>query len=106
MEALASLPICSLGTLPNAMLADIAHHDALATGQSSEGMFFAARTFLQKVGITLGIMVFASLTNFGNSPGDDLGVRLSGPVGVVVRGWWRQRRWRAGCGRTAGRPSR
>ena len=39
-------------------------HDALRTGQSNEGMFFAARTFLQKIGMTLGIMTFASLTNF------------------------------------------
>ena len=29
-------------------------------------------------------MTFASLTNAGNSPGDDLGVRLSGPACVVV----------------------
>lgn len=36
------------------------------------------------MGITLGIMTFASLTNAGNSPGDDLGVRLSGPACVVV----------------------
>ena len=47
-------------------------------------MFFAARTFLQKIGVTLGILVFASLTNLGNSPGDDLGIRLSGPACVVV----------------------
>ena len=51
-------------------------------------MFFAARTFLQKVGMTLGIMTFASLTNFGNSAGtpfeSDLGVRLSGPACAVV----------------------
>ena len=70
--------------LPNAILADITVHDALHTGSSHEGMFFAARTFLQKIGSTLGAMLFASLTNFGRSPGDDLGVRLSGPSCVVV----------------------
>ena len=84
LPALISLPIAVLGMLPNACLADITVHDALRTGQSNEGMFFAARTFLQKIGVTLGIMTFASLTNFGNSPGDDLGVRLSGPACVVV----------------------
>jgi len=77
-------PICVLGMLPNAILADISVHDALVSGSSNEGMFFAARTFLQKIGVTLGILVFASLTNFGKSPGDDLGVRLSGPVCAVV----------------------
>ena len=72
------------GILPNACLADIVVHDALRSGKSNEGMFFAARTFLQKIGTTLGIMTFASLTNFGNSPAvpfeSHLGVRLSGPA--------------------------
>ena len=41
-----------------------------------------------QVGMTLGIMTFASLTNFGNSAGtpfvSDLGVRLSGPACACV----------------------
>ena len=82
--AVISVPLSALGMLPNACLADIVVHDALSSGQSNEGMFFAARTFLQKIGTTLGIMTFASLTNAGNSAGvafqDDLGVRLSGPA--------------------------
>lgn len=86
--AVISVPLSALGMLPNACLADIVVHDALKTGQSNEGMFFAARTFLQKIGMTLGIMTFASLTNFGNSSGvpfrDDLGVRLSGPACACV----------------------
>ena len=77
-------PICVLGMLPNAILADITVHDSLVSGMSNEGMYFAARTFLQKIGVTMGIFLFASLTNFGNSPGDDLGVRLSGPACVIV----------------------
>ena len=46
-------------------------------------MYFAARTLLQKLGVSVGIMVFASLTNFGKDVGDDLGVRVSGLVGVA-----------------------
>ena len=38
--------------------------------------------------MTLGVMTFASLTNFGNAHGepfvDDLGVRLSGPACTVI----------------------
>ena len=86
--AVISVPLSVLWMLPNACLADIVVHDALRTGQSNEGMFFAARTFLQKIGMTLGIMTFASLTNFGNASGvaweDDLGVRLSGPACAVI----------------------
>ena len=86
--AFLSVPLSAMGMLPNACLADIVVHDALRTGQSTEGMFFGARTFLQKIGTTLGIMTFASLTNLGNSPGapfeTDLGVRLSGPACALV----------------------
>ena len=52
--------------------------------QSLEGMYFAARAFIDKLGVTLGILVFASLTNFGKDPGDDLGIRLSGVAGGIT----------------------
>lgn len=80
----AAVPMAFLGILPNAVLADIAEHDAQTTGVRQEGMFFAARTFLQKLGVTAGVMIFAALTTFGKDPGDDLGVRLSGPVGMAL----------------------
>jgi len=80
----ASAPMAFLGILPNAILADIAEHDGQKSGQRLEGMFFAARTFLQKMGVTTGILIFAALTTFGKDPGDDLGIRLSGPVGFAL----------------------
>ena len=80
----AAVPMAFLGILPNAVLADIAEHDAQKSGVRQEGMFFAARTFLQKMGATAGVMIFAALTTFGKDPGDDLGVRLSGPVGMAL----------------------
>ncbi len=79
-----ALPLSFLSVLPVAILADIAEHDALKTGERKEGMFFAARTLMQKFGQTFGILVFAALTTFGKDPGDDLGVRLSGLVGWLL----------------------
>lgn len=76
-----ALPLSFLAVLPNAILGDIAEHDALKTGERKEGMFFAARTLMQKFGQTFGILVFAALTTFGRDPGDDLGIRLSGVIG-------------------------
>ncbi|MDP6867326.1 MAG: methyltransferase domain-containing protein, partial [Acidimicrobiales bacterium] len=70
--------------LPTAILADIAASAAKGSGHNLEGMYFAARAFIDKLGVTIGIMVFASLTNFGKDPGDDLGIRLSGPAGGVT----------------------
>ncbi|MEM7111692.1 MAG: MFS transporter [Chloroflexota bacterium] len=79
-----SLPLSFLSVLPNAILADIAEHDALQSGERKEGMFFAARTLMQKFGQTFGILVFAMLTTFGKDPGDDLGIRLSGIAGFLL----------------------
>lgn len=76
-----AFPLAFLGVLPNAVLADIAGHDALKTREKKEGMYFAARTLLQKFGQTFGILVFAMLTTFGVDPGQDLGIRLSGLAG-------------------------
>lgn len=79
-----SAPLAFLGVLPNAILADIAGHDALKTGEAKEGMYFAARTLMQKFGQTLGIFIFAVLLTFGKDPGNDLGIRLSGIAGFLL----------------------
>ncbi len=79
-----AIPLAFLGVLPNAVLADIAEADAIRTGEPREGMFFAARTLMQKFGQTAGVLTFAILTTFGKDVGDDLGVRLSGAVGFAL----------------------
>ncbi len=79
-----AIPISFLGVLPNAILGDIASSHAKQTGVSNEGMFFAARTLLQKFGQTAGVIIFASLTVFGKDVGDDFGIRLSGVVGAIM----------------------
>ena len=79
-----AVPLAFLSVLPNAVLADIANHDALRTGQKQEGMFFAARTLMQKFGQTFGILVFAALITFGKDPGHDLGIRMSGLMGFCL----------------------
>ena len=81
---LAGVPIAFLGILPNAILADIAEFDAVKSGNRKEGAFFAARTLLQKLGQTSGIFFFAALTTFGSNQGDDLGIRLSGVLGMIL----------------------
>lgn len=76
-----SIPLSFLGILPNAVLADIAEHDAQTTGIRQEGMFFAARTLMQKFGQTFGLLIFAVLTSLGKDPGNDIRIRISGLFG-------------------------
>jgi GPH family glycoside/pentoside/hexuronide:cation symporter len=73
-----------LGILPTTVVADIAEADTKATGQNREGMYFGMRAFFQKIGQTMGVMVFAMLTLYGKDPGHDLGLRLSGVAGAVL----------------------
>ncbi|MBR30569.1 MAG: MFS transporter [Spirochaetaceae bacterium] len=80
----AAVPNAFLGILQNAVLADIAEHDAYKTGIKQEGMYFGARTFMQKFGQTAGLFIFAGLTVFGIDPGDDIGIRYSGVAGMVL----------------------
>lgn len=78
-----AIPIAFLGVLPNAVLGDIATYNSIVTGHNQEGMFFAARTLMQKFGQTFGVFLFAVLTTFGKDVGDDFGIRLSGLVGAA-----------------------
>ncbi|MCS7205840.1 MAG: MFS transporter [Leptospiraceae bacterium] len=79
-----SIPLSFVSILPNAILADIAEYDAITTSLPKEGMYFAARTFLQKIGQTFGIFIFAILTLFGKDPYNDLGIRFSGFAGFIL----------------------
>ncbi|MEM7180989.1 MAG: MFS transporter [Spirochaetota bacterium] len=80
---IAAIPMAILGILPNAILADIAELDAIKTGSRREGLFYAARTLMQKFGQTFGILVFSSLLLLGRSGENPLGVRLTGPVAAL-----------------------
>lgn len=83
LAVLGGLPLAAFGILPNAIVADIAEHDALKTGSHREGIYYGARTFMQKVGQMIAMLVFTSLLVLGRDVGDDLGVRISGLVAAV-----------------------
>ncbi len=79
-----SIPFAILSVLPQWILSDIAEHASQTSGDSMAAMFFAARTSIQKISQTVGVILFALLTSFGRDVGDDLGIRLSGAAGVVL----------------------
>lgn len=79
-----ALPFAILSIMPQWILADIAEHSSLGTGQQQAAMFYATRTFLQKLATTVGVVLFALLLQFGRDVGDDLGVRLTGVAGAIL----------------------
>ena len=80
--ALLAVPVAIIGDISNGLLADIAKVSEKRVGTDATAMFFAGRTFLQKVSQTIGLVFFAILTALGRDPLDDLGIRLSGPVAI------------------------
>ena len=77
MALWSALPIAIFSIVPNAIIADLVHAERRATGAYQPGMFYAARNFLMKVGITLANLVFPSLLLLGKSTANPWGVRLS-----------------------------
>lgn len=80
---IAAVPMAILGILPNAILADIAELDALKTGSKREGLFYAARTLMSKLGQTVAILIFTSLLLLGRDAANPLGIRLTGPASAI-----------------------
>ena len=80
--AVFALPFAILSVMPQWILADISEHAARTGGEAQAAMFYATRTFLQKLATTVGVVVFALLLQFGRDVGDDLGVRMTGLAGA------------------------
>jgi GPH family glycoside/pentoside/hexuronide:cation symporter len=82
--AVFALPFAIISIMPQWILSDIAEHAARTGGEAQAGMFYATRTFLQKLAMTAGVVMFALLLRFGRDVGDDLGVRLTAIGGALL----------------------
>lgn len=74
---LAALPLAIFGILPNAIVGDIADSHAIVTGEHQGGMFYGARTFMMKMGISLANLIFPSFLLLGRSTENSWGIRLA-----------------------------
>ncbi len=86
---IAALPIAIFSILPNAVVADIIDEDAILTGDHKAGQFYAVRTFMMKVGISLANLLFPSLLLLGKSSQNSTGIRLTAIVAAIFcfLGW-------------------
>ncbi|MNN47209.1 Major Facilitator Superfamily protein [compost metagenome] len=78
---MASLPMAIFGILPQAVVADIAQSDSIATGENREGMFYAARTFAFKIGQSLSMLLFTAISTIRAESG--FGYRIVAIVAAV-----------------------
>lgn len=86
---LSGFPLAAFGIIPNALIADIVHEHEEKTGQNLAGMFFGARTFMMKMGISVANLIFPSLLLLGKSADNPLGVQVTTFValGFMILGW-------------------
>ncbi len=89
VAVLASIPMAILGILPQAVVADISEADKLDTGESRQGMFYAARTFAMKLGQALAMIMFTAFATINNTlaPGEagyGLGYRIAAAAATVL----------------------
>jgi len=83
--AYAAFPLAIQQIVANAMLSSVAELDARETGQQRQAMFFGVQGLLQKITIGLAVFVVGGLlSRYGKDFGNDLGVRLSGPVSAII----------------------
>ena len=89
IAVLAALPMAILGILPQAVVADISEADKLDTGESRQGMFYAARTFAFKLGQSLAMLIFTSMILINSEvpkgeSGYGLGYRITALTAAVL----------------------
>ncbi|MBR4201185.1 MAG: MFS transporter [Oscillospiraceae bacterium] len=89
IAVLAAVPMAILGILPQAVVADISEADQITTGESRQGMFYAARTFAFKMGQSAAMLLFTSIALIGREipkgeSGYGLGYRLTALIAAVL----------------------
>ncbi len=84
LPAITAFPFACMGIVPNAIIADIISEQEQLTGQSQPAMYYAVRAFMVKLGMSLGTLIFPSLLLLGKSTNNDLGIRLTGVVAMLL----------------------
>ena len=89
IAVMASVPMAVLGILPQAVVADISEADKIVTGESRQGMFYASRTFAFKMGQSVAMLLFTSISVINSKvqqgqSGYGLGYRLTAIVAFVL----------------------
>ncbi len=90
VAVLASIPMAILGILPQAVVADISEADKYDTGESRQGMFYAARTFAFKMGQSIAMLLFTSIALINKDITDradigyGLGYRLTALIAAAL----------------------
>lgn len=78
---LVAFPFAAINILPQSVISDIIQLDCLESGVNREGIFSAVKTFLEKIAVSIAMMVVSSVLAIGAASGESVGmqgVKLTG----------------------------
>lgn len=81
LVALIGIALAGQFVFPNAILADVIDFDATKTGLRREAIYYGMQNTLQKFSFAISSLIFgATLSIFGSTIDNPLGIRLIGPI--------------------------
>ena len=81
MGIVVAFPFAAINILPQSVISDIIQQDCLQSGINREGIFSAAKTFIEKIASALAMIIVSSVLAIGAAQGESvglLGVKLTG----------------------------
>lgn len=76
-----AFPFAAINIIPQAVVSDIIQADSLTAGKNREGVYSAVKTFIEKVGYAIAMIIVSSVLAVGAGAGEEVGltgVKLTG----------------------------
>ncbi|MGN1347627.1 MAG: MFS transporter [Acutalibacteraceae bacterium] len=83
---LVAFPFAAINILPQSVISDIIQLDCLESGVNREGIFSAVKTFLEKIAVSVAMIIVSSVLAIGAASGESVGmqgVKLTGACAGV-----------------------
>ena len=72
---LVAFPFAAINILPQSVISDIIQLDCMESGVNREGIFSAVKTFLEKIAISIAMMIVSSVLAIGAVNGESVGMK-------------------------------
>lgn len=72
---LVAFPFAAINILPQSVISDIIQLDCMESGVNREGIFSAVKTFMEKIAISIAMMIVSSVLAIGAVNGESVGMK-------------------------------
>ncbi|MEG1529558.1 MAG: MFS transporter, partial [Clostridia bacterium] len=84
MGILIAYPFAAINIIPQAIISDVIQEDTLRTGANREGMYAAAKTFLEKMAYAIAWMIVSIVLAIGAVEGEAVGLQGVKLTGIIA----------------------